>query len=537
MEIRTTHGRSFTCAPLLTTAFALLLSLAASAQTYQRILGGSSFDEGRAVLPTDDGGFLLTGATASFGAGANDMHLIRTNALGEVLWTRTYGGQFNEIGFRALAMPDGGFTVMGETDNSWGGLLDHYIVRVDATGELLWSRRIGGIGNDNGADIIATPDGGFLITGNSGTFGTRRLMVAKLSGTGELLWNTQVGGSSNDGGRAIAAAPGGGAIVAGYTDSFITTGRNLFMVRINDQGTVVWSRSIGNGGATQAFGITATPNGEWMITGRTTNGPGGVENVLLVRMSDSGDVLWAKSYGGPDGDSGNAVEAAENGGYLVAGLARGYQQATVRDAMLMRVDENGEVLWTRLYGGPASAEGFQDLARLENGYVAVGYASVQPFGFSTYLVRTDLEGTSGCDELDIVWTAVDAGLTVSSPTLLVSSLNIVGNDTPTEPGSGGSSLDVFCMNNTTGIYSHVNDVAAMRLMPNPANDHVQVEFDEIPAATDILHITNAMGQLVRSHRAQGRTHVLDVSDLPKGLYHVQFHDARGRTTQRLVVGH
>lgn len=522
---------------MLTSAFALLLSLAASAQTFQRILGGAGFDEGRAVLATDDGGFLLTGFTTSSGAGANDMHLIRTNALGEVLWTRTYGGNFNEIGFRALAMPDGGFAIMGETDNSWGGLLDHYIVRVDANGEHLWSRRIGSTGNDNGADIIATSDGGFLITGNSGTFGTRRLMVAKLSATGQLLWNTQVGGSSNDGGSAIAAAPGGGAIIAGFTDSFVSTGRNVFVVRINDQGTVVWSRSAGNGGNNQAFGIAPTPNGDWMITGRTTNGPGAVDNVLLLRMTDGGEVLWAKSYGGPAGDIARAIVPAADGGYLIAGSAGGYQQMTTTDAMLMRVDETGEVLWTTLYGGVASPEGFEALASLDNGYIAVGYASEQPFALSTYLVRTDLDGTSGCDELDIVWTAVDAGFTVSTPTLLVSSLNIVGNDTPTQVGTGGSSLALLCLNNSTGLHSSAAQLPSLRLSPNPASTSVLLEFDPAPAPNSMLLLSDATGRLVRSERIMGTSHSLDVQALPSGLYHVQVIGREPGIPQRLVVGH
>ena len=148
----------------------LLVSLSHAQQKWTRTYGGTGNDLGRAVQQTSDGGYIVAGVTASFGSGLQ-AYLIKTNASGDTLWTKTYGGTDYEDGSSVQQTTDGGYIIAGRTD-SFGNGAQVYLVKTNASGDTLWTRNYGGSGADwNGFSVQQTSDGGYIIPGFTESFG------------------------------------------------------------------------------------------------------------------------------------------------------------------------------------------------------------------------------------------------------------------------------------------------------------------------------------------------------------------------------
>jgi hypothetical protein len=138
---------------------------------WENKIGGNSYDEGSSVRQTEDGGFIITGYTSSYGSGSNDLYLIRTNAAGSRLWENTYGGSGIDVGTSVSQTPDGGFIVSGYTNSYGSGNYDVYVVKTDTVGTKIWEETFGGINDDRGRDLLQLKNGDIIITGQTKSFG------------------------------------------------------------------------------------------------------------------------------------------------------------------------------------------------------------------------------------------------------------------------------------------------------------------------------------------------------------------------------
>jgi hypothetical protein len=133
--------------------------------------GGSDDDESFSLQLTSGGGYIIVGFTKSFGAGAEDVYLIKTNSNGDTLWTRTYGGTGKDIGFSVQQTLDGGYIIAGETWSFGAGEDDFYLIKTNSNGETLWTKTYGGLGKDSAFSVQQTSDQGYILTGTTRCFG------------------------------------------------------------------------------------------------------------------------------------------------------------------------------------------------------------------------------------------------------------------------------------------------------------------------------------------------------------------------------
>jgi hypothetical protein len=180
-------------------------SLLISQSQFQRIIGGTSLDFPYCIIQTTGGGYVLAGHTNSFGAGNRDIYIVKLDAGGTLLWSRTVGGANLEEAFSIIQTTDGGFAVPGQTNSFGAGFLDMFIVKFDSGGSLQWSKTIGEFENDGANSIIQTSDGGYVAAGYSFSFGINgpRMYVVKLDSSGTLEWNRAIGGTDGAGARSI----------------------------------------------------------------------------------------------------------------------------------------------------------------------------------------------------------------------------------------------------------------------------------------------------------------------------------------------
>jgi len=218
-----------------------------SAQTsWWRTYGGTNQDWGYSVQQTADGGYIVAGATKSYGAGNEAVYLIKTNASGDTLWTRTYGGASADCGYSVQQTSDGGYIITGYTYSFGAGAPDSanvYLIKTDTSGDTLWTRTYSGTGNDYGRSVQQTADGGYIIAGYTHYFGmgppdSTNVYLIKTDASGDTLWTKTYGGTSPDFGYSVQQTADGGYVIAGYTASFGAGDDDVYLIKTDSLGNV-----------------------------------------------------------------------------------------------------------------------------------------------------------------------------------------------------------------------------------------------------------------------------------------------------------
>ena len=197
-----------------------IISTSFAQQSWIRIFGGTYQDVGYSVQKTSDGGYTVAGYTRSFGAGGYDVYIVKTDSSGDTIWTRTYGGVGEDYGYSIQQTMDGGYIITGYTNSFGVGWDDVYLIKTDSTGDTLWTRTYGGTYFDLGNSVQQTQDGGYIIVGNTNSFGNADIYIIKTNASGDTLWTRTYGGTNFDFGYSVQQATDGGYIVAGSTESF-----------------------------------------------------------------------------------------------------------------------------------------------------------------------------------------------------------------------------------------------------------------------------------------------------------------------------
>jgi hypothetical protein len=213
-------------------------------EEWSRAYGGYAAEWAWDIHQTGDGGYIVAGATQSFGAGGNDVWLVKTDALGNQDWDETYGGTDDELAYSLDPTADGGYILAGVTGSFGTGDVDLWLVKTDAFGVEEWNRTYGGYNFDRASSVRRTADGGYIVAGESGSFGglgDRDLWLLKTDDLGNEAWNRVHGGLATDVAHSIEPT-GGGYIVAGWTTSFGAGSSDFYVLKTDAQGNVPPSR-------------------------------------------------------------------------------------------------------------------------------------------------------------------------------------------------------------------------------------------------------------------------------------------------------
>ncbi len=198
-----------------------------------RTFGGNAEDFGYGVTQTPDGGYALVGFTVSTGSGGRDIWLIKTDAQGEKEWTRTFGGVDDDVGTDIQTTPDGGFIITGYTASNSFGLYDFILLKTDTQGHELWSHNIGNGNYESASSVSLTADGGFIITGYTISYGNglRDCWLVKTAADGLKEWSMTFGGIYNDEGSQVLQTVSGGYVIVGHTESLGGGQRDVQLIK------------------------------------------------------------------------------------------------------------------------------------------------------------------------------------------------------------------------------------------------------------------------------------------------------------------
>jgi hypothetical protein len=374
--------------------FILVLTLAFAVpvfaqQRWEKTYGGAGNDWGQSVQQTQDAGFIVAGRTNSFGNGLQ-VYLIKVNATGDTLWTRTYGGTNADEGFSVQQTADTGYIIAGES-YSFGNAEQVYLIKTNALGDTIWTRTYGGTSFDEGSSVKQTMDGGYVVAGWTSSFGnSSQVYLIKTNASGDTLWTRTYGDVGDDNGSSIQQTSDTGYIVAGSTTSFGNLGQ-VYLIKTNASGDTLWTRTYGGADYDIGRSVQQTTDGGYIITGETYSF-GNLYQVYLIKTNASGDTLWTRTYGGPNDDLGYSVQQTSDGGYIVAGRSDGFGNGV--QVFLVKTNASGDTLWTRTHGGAGEDLGYFVHQTTDGGYIVTGWSDSFGNGWQVYLIKTDSLGRS-----------------------------------------------------------------------------------------------------------------------------------------------
>lgn len=319
---------------------------------WDRTFGGPASDWAYAMTGTRDGGLATAGRTESKGAGEEDIWIVRVDGDGNRLWDKTFGGTATDRGRAIKETRDGGFIAAGATESKGAGEFDAWILRLDKKGELIWDRHFGGPGTDWASGVVQTRDGGFAVAAYTTPAPGAPFLawIIKLDADGKTLWERRFGGAATDWATDIAETTDGHLGISGYTESKGAGNADIWVLMLDEQGELLWEKTFGGPERDYASVLDATADGGLVVGGMTeSTGAGGVD-IRIMALAADGQVRWDETYGGARDDWVRGLIRTRDGRYAAAGYTTS-KGAGLYDAWALRLDHNGELLWDQAFGG------------------------------------------------------------------------------------------------------------------------------------------------------------------------------------------
>lgn len=319
---------------------------------WEKSYGGTALDIAYGIVHAPGKGFTICGRAGSGGDitnnhGSSDFWLVNADPSGNILWQRSYGGSGFEIGRCIAVAPDSGFFAAGCSYSSDGdvtsnnGEMDGWVIRTDANGNLQWQIPLGGPGYEQFYGIAATSDGGCIVTGFTDSIGgdvtnfhggTADVWVIKIDKDGIMEWQKTYGGTDAEVGYALLETADTNYLVAGYTISedgdvaALHGGTDVWLLKLDDTGKIVWEKTYGGTGFEGADAIINVGDG-FVVSGSSTSDDGDLTNnhggyfgdCWVFKVNDTGQLQWQSTYGGFNNESARSVYRAKDGGYIIAG--------------------------------------------------------------------------------------------------------------------------------------------------------------------------------------------------------------------------
>ena len=464
-----------------------LLSLTAKSQiTFEKYYGGIFDEYGHSVLQTNDNGYIICGNTTSFGAGGEDVYVIKTDEMGSVQWIKTYGGSNQEHGYFISPINDNCFIVAAEYNNYSNNISQAYILKINALGDTIWTKKYSGLNTAIARCVFQTNDSNYILCGATRASSSVEYdgFLMKITEAGDIIWAKTFGGTGRDWFYDLKQTTDGGYIMCGATNSF-GNGTDFYVVKTNVFGDSLWTRHYDLPKYNASYSIIQNNDGSFFIGGVTVDATGfDIADIQLIKINSIGDTIWTKKYGGSDSDNGCSLAHSSDNGIIVCGWTESFGSGN-SDIYLFKIDSAGTMLWSQTFGGNNYEVGYSVQETSDFGFILVGYT--QSFGAGEadiYMIKTDSEGV-------VTW-----------------------------------------------IEDEYNtDLAHINIYPNPNRGNF---FIDLPIGETQIEIINQFGIVLKTNYfiTNSPTHhkEIDISNLSKGIYFLRIiNDNEVKDCQKLVI--
>ncbi len=494
---------------------------------FQKTIGGFEDDHGYSVIQTSDSGFVIAGSTFSSGAGAFDVYLLKIDANGNSSWRKTYGGSDYDAGTSVIQTSDGGFVIAGYTASFGAGDFDIYLIKTDAVGDTLWTRTFGGDNREFGYSVQQTLDGGYVVVGStlSFGFGTQAEYLIKTDANGNLISQIAYFGLDDENAYSVKQTSDSGYIILGSKRYQGQT--DVYLIKTNVSGDTLWTRTLGGPGNDEGRSIQITSDGGYIITGYSGFGITDFD-LYLIKIDLYGNLLWSKTYGSTSDDAGMDVQQILNGGYIITGYSS-IPGTNKPDVYLIATDYSGDLLWTKKFGGDDFDLGSSVQKTFDGGFIVTGSTKSLGLGdYDVYLIKTDEFGSSLCNERYMTTNVISPPTQAKWSPQHVVIPNIIVNNPMTLVGMGGID-SLLC--SSIGINEAII-TNTLLLSPNPTTNSFSIQTASSLQNAQ-LEIFNLLGEKIFS-AVTCQLLTVDCQLFPAGIYFVTLQTDKGTSVQKLI---
>ena len=376
---------------------------------WQNTIGGNKEDVIYSCKKTLDGGFILGGTSTSASSGdksennmglsaTTDYWIVKTDATGNIEWENTIGGNKDDVLRDVIQTADGGYLAGGYSVSGIGGdktegrlgppfYSDYWVIKLNASGEIIWQNTIGGIFDDHLISLIENADGTFYLGGESSSEAgidkaeysyANDIWIVKINSVGNIIWQSTISGLQGEYFQKMKVTADGGLIIGAYSYSNAGLDKSegsygtydYWIVKLDTSGNIEWENTIGGNNPDYLNDITEIPGGGYLLIGASSSdasgeksttafGGLGYDDYWIIKLDVNGNVLWEKIYGGDSGDYATCVTILPDGNFLIGGNSSSQISGNkttntfefTTDIWIIKIDGDGNMIWENSIGG------------------------------------------------------------------------------------------------------------------------------------------------------------------------------------------
>lgn len=463
--------------------------------------------------------------------------LMKTNMNGDTLWTKTFGAIDHYRCNSMLQTTDNGFILGGRVTDTIVGDSKFIVIKTDANGNLTWSRTYNS--SDNNEELFSikeTATGDYVMAGNG--------FVGKINATGNVIWSNDLKShSANLNLRSIDNTYDGGVIICGSLD---TTGSSsyAYLAKMNSAGTIIWSKTYKSSHNMNEMGysVSQTSDRGFIFTGLTYQPVApmmGTNQVYLAKTDSLGNLQWSKKFGSGANETGYDVKQTSDGGYIVTGTSSGMvgNGLWTNNAFLIKTNTNGIVNWCNYYGLVGNSWDVPASVSVLNsgGYLVAGLTT-DNIGYPNrfYILKTNASGNVNCHGnnwplFDSVYVSYAQAYNQSISTLALTTSSPALNETHFLC----ETIDA-CTAGVTGIQNNITKNDQIQISPNPTNGSLVITSLDIISNTKV-EIIDALGKIILSQNFEElNTAIIDISNLPRGIYFLKINVDENNVIKKII---
>ena len=361
-------------------------------------IGGTSCDNGASIIQTSDTGYAAVGRTNHSGTTLADIFLVKFNRWGFIQWTTTVGGSDWDEGVSIVQTSDDGYAVTGNTKSFGAGNYDLLLVKFNSSGSVEWARAIGGANNDSGNSIVQTYDGGYIVVGRTSSYGAGNfdVFVIKLNSSGSIEWTRAIGGTDDDEAFSVIQTVDSTYIIAGYTRNYGSWPMDLLLVKLTSSGLIEWFKTIGGVDTDEGCSVIQTSDRGYIVAGDTWSYGAGSWDMFFVKLDSTGSIQWSKAIGGTNDEDCKSVVQTSDNGYAAVGKTLSYGVGIgSANAFVVKISTEGYFEWACALGDEGWDFGSSIVQTFDDGYTICGETGYGP-GSNLFIAKLAPDGSACC---------------------------------------------------------------------------------------------------------------------------------------------
>jgi len=447
--------------------------------------------------------------------------VINAQIIPDTLWTKTYGGSSMEIGVSTQQTFDNGFVLTGNTFSFGSGCFDIWLIKTDEFGNEEWNQTFGGVGNDYAHSIQQTSDFGYIIAGTTGSYGAGGAdgWLLKTDENGIEEWNQTFGQEEYDGAFSVQQTIDEGYIITGYSFVSNEDHTDSWLIKTDEFGNEEWSQSFGGNADDQTYCVQQTSDNGYILSGTTHSYGSSSGDAWLIKTDELGNEEWNQTFGDSGFDIAHSVQQTIDGGYVLTGYTDDFT-TYYSDVLLIKTDEYGNEEWSQTFNTGSDEESRSVRQTNDSGFIIAGCTDKFSYFESDILIlKTDVNGNEE-------WRRIygDTGVDRANSIQQISENDFVVLGFTNSTGSSDFWFLRLGLETSINSNSIPDDKILINNYPNPFNPTTTISFSLQNNSNIELSIYNIKGQkvkqLVSDHVSSGEHSVVwngeDTNNQPVG---------------------